>query len=163
VRIDVRRAEVTGVLRASRGLVMPARAPLGTPVTLRRQSSPESRELDSDSGRSFVSLSLETSGVIVSCPHTHRPLVRASQEDFELIQATVREVGGLADRQRECTRGGVPVLSSIPLLGGLFARASRRATETELFPFLTPRVIRDDTDAERLTKLLQERAETHRP
>ena len=27
-------------------------------------------------------------------------------------------LGGLADRQRESTQGGVPVLSSIPLLGG---------------------------------------------
>ena len=68
-------------------------------------------------------------------------------------------LGGLADRQREKTQGGVPVLSSIPLLGGLFGRASRRATETELFLFLTPRIIRDDNDAERLTRPLQEKAE----
>jgi general secretion pathway protein D len=72
-------------------------------------------------------------------------------------------LGGLADRQRERTQGGVPVLSSIPLLGGLFGRAGRRSTETELFLFLTPRIIRDDDDAERVTKPLQERAETDRP
>jgi general secretion pathway protein D len=69
----------------------------------------------------------------------------------------------LADRQRERTQGGVPVLSSIPLLGGLFGRATRRATETELFLFLTPRVIRDDDDAERLTKPLQDRSEMAKP
>jgi general secretion pathway protein D len=57
----------------------------------------------------------------------------------------------------------VPVLSSIPLLGGLFGRASRRTTETELFLFLTPRIIRDDEDAEQLTAPLQERAEKARP
>jgi general secretion pathway protein D len=72
-------------------------------------------------------------------------------------------LGGLADRQRERTQGGVPVLSSIPLLGGLFGRASRRTTETELFLFLTPRIIRDDDDAERLTAPLQERAEKAKP
>jgi general secretion pathway protein D len=72
-------------------------------------------------------------------------------------------LGGLADRQRERTQGGVPVLSSIPLLGGLFGRATRRATETELFLFLTPRVIRDDDDAERLTKPLQDRSEMAKP
>ena len=72
-------------------------------------------------------------------------------------------LGGLADRQRERTQGGVPVLSSIPLLGGLFGRASRRATETELFLFLTPRVIRDDEDATRLTDPLRERTRRMKP
>ena len=68
-------------------------------------------------------------------------------------------LGGLTDRQRERTQGGVPVLSGIPLLGGLFGRASRRATETELFLFLTPRVIRDDGDVDRVTTPLREGAE----
>jgi type II secretion system protein D len=68
-------------------------------------------------------------------------------------------LGGLADRQRERTQGGVPVLSSIPLLGGLFGRASRRMTETELFLFLTPRIVRDDDDADRLTQPLREKSE----
>lgn len=68
-------------------------------------------------------------------------------------------LGGLADRQREKTQGGVPILSSIPLLGGLFGRASRRATETELFLFVTPRVIRSDKQAEAITAPLHNRAE----
>jgi general secretion pathway protein D len=72
-------------------------------------------------------------------------------------------LGGLADRQRERTQGGVPVLSSIPLFGGLFGRASRRTTETELFLFLTPRVIRDDEDAERVTSPLRRDVERMKP
>jgi type II secretory pathway component GspD/PulD (secretin) len=40
------------------------------------------------------------------------------------------------------------VLSSIPLLGGLFGRVNRRTTETELFLFLTPRVLFTDDDVE---------------
>jgi general secretion pathway protein D len=56
-------------------------------------------------------------------------------------------LGGLTDRQRESRQGGLPILSSIPLLGGLFGRASRQSIETELFVFLTPRVIRTDEDA----------------
>jgi general secretion pathway protein D len=55
-------------------------------------------------------------------------------------------MGGLVDRQREVTRSGVPILSSIPLLGALFGTHSTRTTETELFVFLTPRVIRTDQD-----------------
>ena len=67
-------------------------------------------------------------------------------------------LGGLADRQRDATQGGIPILSAIPLIGGLFGRASQPATETELFVFLTPRVLFTDADLERATKPLQERS-----
>jgi len=66
-------------------------------------------------------------------------------------------LGGLTDRVRDVTSGGIPILSSIPLIGGLFGRWNRRVTETELFVFLTPRVIRNEADAERLSRPLRER------
>lgn len=67
-------------------------------------------------------------------------------------------LGGLTDRQHDVSHSGVPFLSAIPVLGGLFGRQSRSTTETELFVFLTPRVIRNSADAERLSKSLRERA-----
>lgn len=57
-------------------------------------------------------------------------------------------LGGLTDHQKDQTRAGVPFLSSLPLLGGLFGRYTTRTTETELFIFLSPRVIRTDEDLE---------------
>jgi general secretion pathway protein D len=66
-------------------------------------------------------------------------------------------LGGLADRQRDNNQSGVPVLSSIPLIGGLFGRVSRRATETELFLFLTPTVLFTDADVDGATIPLQRR------
>jgi type II secretion system protein D len=60
-------------------------------------------------------------------------------------------LGGLRDRQRDVTQGGVPVLSSIPILGGLFGSASRRTNETELYLFLTPRILKTDADADSVT------------
>jgi general secretion pathway protein D len=71
-------------------------------------------------------------------------------------------LGGLTDRQRDVSQGGVPVLSGIPLIGGLFGRASRRTTETELFVFLTPRVIRTDEEADEVTEPLRERSRSRR-
>ncbi|MGH7674211.1 MAG: hypothetical protein ACREMV_02975 [Gemmatimonadales bacterium] len=59
-------------------------------------------------------------------------------------------LGGLRGLQREATQRGVPILAAIPVVGGLFGSADRRTTETELFLFLTPRVIRTDTDADSL-------------
>ncbi|MGH7720462.1 MAG: type II secretion system protein GspD [Gemmatimonadaceae bacterium] len=72
-------------------------------------------------------------------------------------------LGGLTDRQRDASQGGVPLLSSIPLLGGLFGRSSRRLTETELFVFITPRVIRSDEEANAVTDPLRKRAEKAKP
>jgi general secretion pathway protein D len=72
-------------------------------------------------------------------------------------------LGGLTDRQRDGSQGGVPLLSAIPFIGGLFGHASRRTSETELFVFLTPRVIRTDEDAARLSQPLRERAERAKP
>jgi general secretion pathway protein D len=68
-------------------------------------------------------------------------------------------LGGLTDRQREHRQGGIPILSEIPWVGGLFGHFSRTVVETELFVFLTARVIRGDDDAERLTDPLRTKAE----
>ncbi len=67
-------------------------------------------------------------------------------------------LGGLLDRQRERTSGGVPLLSSIPILGGVFGRQGRRTAETELFLFLTPRILRTDEEVEGATRDYRERA-----
>lgn len=67
-------------------------------------------------------------------------------------------LGGLTDRVREARQQGLPLLSSIPFLGGLFGGARRSSVETELFLFLTPRVIRTDDDAMRLTAPMRTRA-----
>ncbi|MGH7538351.1 MAG: type II secretion system protein GspD, partial [Gemmatimonadales bacterium] len=60
-------------------------------------------------------------------------------------------LGGLRDRQRDVTQSGVPFLSSLPLIGGLFGSASRRTSETELYLFLTPRILKTDADADSVT------------
>lgn len=72
-------------------------------------------------------------------------------------------LGGLSDRQRDANQSGVPVLSSIPLLGGIFGRASRRTTETELFLFLTPRVLGSDADVDSVTTPLRARVPERAP
>jgi general secretion pathway protein D len=60
-------------------------------------------------------------------------------------------IGGLRDLQRSATQGGIPLLSRIPILGGLFGSADRRTNETELYLFLTPRILRTDADADSVT------------
>ncbi len=72
-------------------------------------------------------------------------------------------LGGLIDTQRDVTSGGVPLLSELPIIGGLFGRQSRRTSETELFLFLTPRVLRTDQEVEDATRRFNTGAEEARP
>lgn len=67
-------------------------------------------------------------------------------------------LGGLVDRQRDITGGGIPILSELPLIGGLFGRRSRRSADTELFVFLTPRVLRTDSEVDDATRAYQQRS-----
>lgn len=60
-------------------------------------------------------------------------------------------IGGLRDLQREERRTGVPILSQLPLIGGLFGSASRSSNLTELFLFITPRILSSDQDADAVT------------
>src|SRR6266581_3662474 len=60
-------------------------------------------------------------------------------------------IGGLRDQQKDATQGGVPILSGIPLIGGLFGRADRKTNRTELYLFLTPRILKTDADADSVT------------
>ena len=67
-------------------------------------------------------------------------------------------LGGLTGRQRGSSRGGVPYLSRLPLLGWVFGRTRRTSAETELFIFLTPRVIRDDAAMDSATARVRQAA-----
>lgn len=60
-------------------------------------------------------------------------------------------LGGLTDEQRDRSRRGVPLLSGLPIIGGLFGASSRNDSETELYLFITPRILRTDDDAEAYT------------
>ena len=57
-----------------------------------------------------------------------------------------RSVLGLSERA-----SGIPVLSRLPLIGGAFRSRSRADRNTELFIFLTPRIVRDDAGQDSLT------------
>ena len=66
-------------------------------------------------------------------------------------------LGGLIKSKHTQGSAGLPVLSSIPLLGGLFGNQSREDVRTELLVIITPRVLRSDEDARAVSRELRDR------
>lgn len=118
----------------------------------------------SEDGAVHLTVSQEVSNATTETAF-NAPVISTRSVSTQLLVQDGQTValGGLTDRQRDVTRTGLPVLSSLPLIGGLFGSATRRTTETELFVFLTPRVVRTDDDAMRVTAPYQERAERRQP
>ena len=66
-------------------------------------------------------------------------------------------LGGLITDERERGRRGVPILSSIPVIGVLFSTRSRVAARTELLVLLPPSVIDSPARARAVTEELRRR------
>jgi general secretion pathway protein D len=88
---------------------------------------------------------------------------RSVKTDLLVHDGQTIVLGGLTDTEHDVQTSGIPILSSIPFIGGVFGSHSRTGAETELFIFLTPRVIRSDEDAKRLTDPLRARARRIEP
>ena len=66
-------------------------------------------------------------------------------------------IGGLADRQVERTRSGIPFLSNLPFIGGLFGKTKNNDSQSELYLFLTPHIVASDDDAMQLRRSIESR------
>lgn len=66
-------------------------------------------------------------------------------------------LGGLMSSNQSKTKGGVPVLMDIPILGQLFSVDSDTTTNTELMILITPYIIADDKDAQAITAAFRSR------
>lgn len=65
-------------------------------------------------------------------------------------------LGGLIRDSVSRTRGGVPLLHKIPLVGNLFGSSSNTDRRTELIILITPRVIRSRSESESMMQDLRE-------
>ena len=72
-------------------------------------------------------------------------------------------LGGLIQDSTEETVSGVPLLSDIPILGNLFKTTNEVESRTELLVLLTPRVVKNLTDAQEVTEELRKRLRSIQP
>jgi general secretion pathway protein D len=68
-------------------------------------------------------------------------------------------MGGLINETRGNTSQGIPLVSRIPFLGGLFGSQELKNNRTELVLFITPRVVEDEKDISLVIDDLRKRME----
>jgi type II secretion system protein D len=61
-------------------------------------------------------------------------------------------IGGLIREDITKSKDGIPFLSTIPILGHLFSNTSDNSTRTELIMLLTPRVVKNLAEVEKVTE-----------
>jgi general secretion pathway protein D len=66
-------------------------------------------------------------------------------------------LGGLIQDREEESTSGLPLLSEIPILGNLFKSTNQAKRRTELLVLITPRVVRDQREAQEVTEELRKR------
>jgi general secretion pathway protein D len=81
------------------------------------------------------------------------PIISTREASTRVLLRTGQTVvlGGLKDQQIDRTRHGIPFLSDLPIIGGLFGEHTRREDATEFYLFLTPRILTTDADADSVT------------
>ncbi len=71
-------------------------------------------------------------------------------------------IGGLIDDSTTANENKVPVLGDVPILGWLFKNKKDDTVKTNLYIFITPRVIKNPEEANRIFKRKKEHIDTIR-
>jgi general secretion pathway protein D len=66
-------------------------------------------------------------------------------------------LGGLIRNESRLSKGGLPVLKDIPVMGNLFSSTIEEAGRTELIVTLTPRVITNPNEAYEISQELRQK------
>jgi general secretion pathway protein D len=113
------------------------------------------RVIPTISADGFVQMQVvqEVNSVSASASGLDAPVINTRSVSTQLLvrDGHTAVLGGLSGTQRDRTSRGVPLLSSIPVLGAIFGGKTRRNDDFELFIFITPHVISSDEELEDAT------------
>jgi general secretion pathway protein D len=107
-----------------------------------------------DSGLVSMELSQEVSDFVFQAIGTNTFPVFTKREASTYLVAQDGQtivIGGLISENKGRTRSGLPFLSKIPILGYLFGYTDDTFDRTEIILLLTPKVVRNQTEAGNLT------------
>jgi general secretion pathway protein D len=96
-------------------------------------------------------------GVTTSTSSTNPPPIskRSSKTQVTVQSGETMVIGGMISEKSTNSSSGLPILSSIPVLGGLFGFTDRATTKTELIVLITPRVAKNVGQATQISDELR--------
>ena len=114
------------------------------------------------SGRITLDLSQEVTDVdrsqITSNPGGNPSFLERKVESTVTVQSgETLVIGGLISENKSDSETGIPFLKDMPVLGGIFRSTSDTLRRTELLVLLTPKAVRDQSEARAVTKEFRER------
>lgn len=97
---------------------------------------------------------------IPACTDCAPPInTRSIQTYVAVPSGQTMVMGGLINEGRGNTSEGLPLLSRIPILGGLFGQQQLKNNRTELVLFITPRVVENQVDISAVVHEMRRRME----
>jgi general secretion pathway protein D len=82
---------------------------------------------------------------------------KTAKTTLSIMEKQTVVIGGLIEEKKENIKTGIPYLSKIPVLGALFGYHTNTLNKTETIIFLTPHVISDMGDSQRVTDEFREK------
>lgn len=125
------------------------------------------RVLPRSNDADMVSLDIaqEVSAIVANATNSLTPNIdeRRIESSVTVQSGQTVMLGGLISENNSQGHNSLPGLGDVPVLAGLFGNVTDVRDRTELIIFLTPHVLRDGLDAERLTEELMGRLTSMRP
>ena len=86
------------------------------------------------------------------------PVISTRQVKSDILVQSGRTflLGGIMQERIDKGESGTPVLRSVPIVGDLFKTQTNTSTRVELLVLITPRVVRQSTQLEQITRLLRD-------
>lgn len=91
-------------------------------------------------------------------PNTNPPVnTRAAKTSVVVASGESIVLGGLIRENNNRSSRGIPLLSKIPILGGIFGTQSLDVSRTELVMVVTPKIVSDTAQARQVTEELRQK------
>jgi general secretion pathway protein D len=123
----------------------------------------------SDAGMTTLDIQIEDSKVeettigsetnLLTVPRFRK---KTAKTTMSVAEGQMIVIGGLISESKAVGSSGVPFLSKIPVIGGLFGKQSNINIKTETILLMTPHIISDQTKAKSVTDEFQNKLKTIR-
>ena len=145
------RGQINNIVLENVGLILGVTPRISPDGTVVMELDAEKSELDPNEG---IPISVSTNGVPIFSPVIN---LATAQTTVSAPSGETVVIGGMITKNTAMTRRRVPYLADIPLLGHLFRFDSDVTRRSELLIILTPHVVRNMQDADRIKQIETDR------